>query len=507
MPPTVLPGTIAGWQQAASATNLKKNFGVGEMALTKGPFQCPPGFDLYVGQCIPRTRVLGAPPVTRTAKKATSKNPYPTHRVRFGNTTSDIASMHGVSVEALVAANPQKQTRMAGGRRVFTKLFEGERVNIPSSPKNLSGVPIAASPISLVRQNPFGRTCLTSDNRAGYMYNGGDCQPILRRHRTGALGAITVEHQTPIGRTCLTADGRAGMAYRGGACKAILAQHPVVAVKQGDNTSSIAARHGVSVRSLIKANPHKPLTQRADGVHVFAHLVPGERVRVPATGARSLAGYPGTVGDVCNPADSDFDVVECAKETGGMNPTPPTDPNADPTGGSGTSITGVFCGSTNERVDLTQTPPVCVCDNGYLRDATGTCVEATSVPIATGAGDAAQSLIDTCNNSGGSWNGQSCDCPNGVEADGSCTSVGSSSDTNKGGTGGGGGTTKTGGTTKPTTPGATNSLAAPSKGLSPWLLVGGLVLAAGAVGGGAYAFTKHKTAPGKGAPKKLAKAR
>jgi len=52
------------------------------------------------------------------------------HHVKRGETTSQIAALHGVSNEDLVAANPHKRSREHAGRVVFAELREGEMLAV-----------------------------------------------------------------------------------------------------------------------------------------------------------------------------------------------------------------------------------------------------------------------------------------------------------------------------------------------------------------------------------------
>jgi len=398
--PTVSPGTVAGWQTAASIGNLATNFGVGNIQLNKGPFQCPPGHDLYAGQCIPRTRVLGTP--------ASKTRPYTTYRVRFGNTASDIARQHGISLEALVAANTHKKRMVSdSGRVVFAQLEEDERLNIPASPRNLSGPGALGAgqgqPCDWVNWCDSGYHCTDSNggvcvpdnlpplvsggtaqggrppkarprpkrpagnyakqhgNAAGKMVKQAgqifrsaqrqgldnrviESRGIESRTLAGILprpdrpGDTVVRHQGPIGRTCLTSDNQAGYRMGNGPCQPIMIQsalgaprrrpvgmHPTVTVGHGESMLDIARRHNVSTANLARANPHKPLMRRADGAIAFARTTPGEKLNVPARRMGAVSGphqmpgqwdVPPAVADIC-PDGSHFDQVAftCVKDT------------------------------------------------------------------------------------------------------------------------------------------------------------------------------------------------
>jgi LysM repeat protein len=480
--PTHSLGTVADMQAAAMHGNLERNFGVGvgNIALNKGPFQCAPGFDLYAGQCIPRTRVLGAVhPAARSTKAhhkpaaftpAHAAKPFTTYRVRPGNTRNDIAAMHGVSRAALDKANP----RGAGQR-----LVEGQVLHIPAAPRNLSGPGVA------LKSNPVAA------------------------------------------RSCLTREGHAGL-NSGAGCKAIVWQHPVVTVQAGDSVTRLAQRHGVTRRAILDANKHKAVMHTKAGVS-FARLTHGEKLRMPIRkmGPQGMRGIYG-VGDPCSPGD-DFDLIACAQQslpdpTGGSpdpgSPDPGSpDPGADPGGGQ-TSISGaIFCNDPHAHTDLLSLS--CPCDDGYVVGPTGDC----ELPqIQTGA--AAEAL---CAAQGGTWDGAGCSGvapqPNIGDSCGANATVGTDllchctpgydwttpggmdcAKTATGGSGGGGGKTttggggtgitKTGGDTK--TPDTKTSLTGGpmSSTTKTMMLVGGVGILAIAVGAGAYFYTKPKAGMG-----------
>jgi hypothetical protein len=54
-------------------------------------------------------------------------------------------------------------------------------------------------------------------------------------------------------------------------------------VRQGDKTSTIAARYGVTVDELLTANAHRPTVCLGSGQTVFAALGAGEELVVPST--------------------------------------------------------------------------------------------------------------------------------------------------------------------------------------------------------------------------------
>lgn len=56
-----------------------------------------------------------------------------THVVKKGESTRSIASLHGISTEALLAANPDLPRALHKGTKVFLQLDQGQRLSIPSA--------------------------------------------------------------------------------------------------------------------------------------------------------------------------------------------------------------------------------------------------------------------------------------------------------------------------------------------------------------------------------------
>lgn len=261
-----------------------------------------------------------------------------------------------------------------------------------------------------------------------------------------------------------------------------------ITVRPGDNTSSLAARAGVSLAVLVASNPERRKKQMPNGSVVFARLSPGDLIRVPrrVALAAAVARRMG-VGDPCDPTDDDFDLAVCL---GGGN-----------TGGNTGGSTGG--GNTGGGGDTGWTMPW---DDGS-GDSTGATTTANDGGVSPGAftpGDPVfdpstlppwvKAGMDKCAAKGMDYDAVNDLCapkgatygPHGEPAKGS---VPVDPTPKTGGSGGGGGGTKTpsksGGAGSPTT-----AMTAGSKGLGAlkWVLIGAGVLGLG--GAGYYVYHK-----------------
>ena len=296
-----------------------------------------------------------------------------------------------------------------------------------------------------------------------------------------------------------------------------------------DTTSSIARFLRVSVPELIAANPTKTVVRLANGAQAFKNLVEKERLNVPMR--KAGPGAVGATGDSCS-SDADCNGGTCilgycvGGDSGGVT-TPAqagmsnegsycdagsgpqsgyiSNGSCVPLGGSssGTSsiVGNVVCPGPNMHPDWSNISSwSCICDDGYVGDPNGPgCVAATDA-------NTAQSAI-LCAMTGGNGTDADCTCPSGYTWDpnnGCVNSAGKSGGIagglgggtgGAGGGSGGGGKTPAGGggDTTPPIPGADSGIS------TPWL-IGGLVVAAGAVGGASYYIAK-KRKKAKGAKK------
>jgi len=91
-----------------------------------------------------------------------------TYRVRPGDRLSTIATLHGVSVEAVVQANPHKTlTRLGSGLPVFASLSIGEDIALPGG---LAGEQSTLATVGYYQP----------------LFQGADCQPGFIRDSFGA---------------------------------------------------------------------------------------------------------------------------------------------------------------------------------------------------------------------------------------------------------------------------------------------------------------------------------
>lgn len=74
------------------------------------------------------------------------------HRMEFGQRLSDVARQYGTTTEAIVAANPHKESSFVFGvGAVFSEIGNGEPIHVP--------VGVGASPLQQLRAPSGGGTC------------------------------------------------------------------------------------------------------------------------------------------------------------------------------------------------------------------------------------------------------------------------------------------------------------------------------------------------------------
>jgi hypothetical protein len=72
--------------------------------------------------------------------------------------------------------------------------------------------------------------------------------------------------------------------------------------RAGESSEQIASRYGVTLGTLLVANPFAPTRVAPDGVLDFAELAPGDALRVPV-------GFGGTMGDVASASTDTANLV------------------------------------------------------------------------------------------------------------------------------------------------------------------------------------------------------
>jgi peptidoglycan hydrolase-like protein with peptidoglycan-binding domain len=80
------------------------------------------------------------------------------HKTQYGETPTIIARNFGVSMPALIAANPHKPTTMVDGKRTWQSLGVGEQLNVPVGVGSLGAIAPAdpAAPHAMIRQGSSG---------------------------------------------------------------------------------------------------------------------------------------------------------------------------------------------------------------------------------------------------------------------------------------------------------------------------------------------------------------
>jgi len=181
------------------------------------------------------------------------------YTVRSGDTLSGIAQRHGVSLSALIAANPQ-----IGNPNL---IHPGQTVHLPSGGAQQS----TASDYTV---------------RSGDTLSG-----IAQRHGVSLSALIAANPQ--IGNPNLIHPGQTVHVPSSGGTTS---QTPAAdyTVRRGDTMSGIAQQHGVSLSSLIAANPQ---------IGNPNLIYPGQVVHVPGGGAGRVSGpAPSTPAGSGNPA-------------------------------------------------------------------------------------------------------------------------------------------------------------------------------------------------------------
>src|SRR5690606_29560130 len=210
------------------------------------------------------------------------------HTVREGDTVYDIATRHGVSVEAVVRANALPH----GGRwvvpgtvlRIPGSSGSGTATAVPAPAPSSAGGSVTVragdtlSHLALrhgVSVNALVATNTISDSRL--IYPG----QVLRLPGSGA--ASSAPSSAPSKATSSSSSGSGSTS--GG----------TYTVRAGDTLSGIAARHGVSLSALAKAS----------GVSAQSFIHPGQKLRLPgaASSTRSSSAPSRSTAPLSRPYD------------------------------------------------------------------------------------------------------------------------------------------------------------------------------------------------------------
>jgi len=218
-------------------------------------------------QLVPKGVTLRVPPVAGRAPAAQVLASIPQQRqtvttgrtyiVKRGDTLSRIARNHGVSERALASANGIHKRR---------QLTAGRRLRIPGSVER----EIAADEAE--RRPPVRAAASTTHHT---VKRGETLASIARRYgvsKTALASANGVRNPNSLKagqRLSIPGTGRTAAAT-----PAAKASARTYTVRKGDTLSSIARRHGVSVKDLVAAN----------NLASKGHIRAGQKLRVPAGG-------------------------------------------------------------------------------------------------------------------------------------------------------------------------------------------------------------------------------
>ena len=209
------------------------------------------------------------------------------HTVREGDTVYDIATRHGVSVEAVVRANsldhggrwvlPGTVLRIPGGSGTAAAVPAPAPSGAPSSSSSGGSVTVRAGDTlsHLAVRHGVTVQALVSTNRISdsrLIYPG----QVLRLPGSGSPAGASA----PARPSSTSSSSSSGGTYT---------------VRAGDTLSGIAARHGVSVSALAQAS----------GVSTQAFIHPGQKLRLPGAGssASSRSATPSRTTPLTRPYD------------------------------------------------------------------------------------------------------------------------------------------------------------------------------------------------------------
>jgi membrane-bound lytic murein transglycosylase D len=218
-------------------------------------------------QLVPKGVTLRLPPVAGRAPAAQILASLPqekpsrvsgrTYIVKRGDTLSSIARRHGVSTRALASANGiRKPSALSAGRRLRIPGSVEREVVAEAAERRPPARPAAAATRHTVRR---GETLASISRRYG-----------VAMSDLASANGIRDPSSLRAGQR-LSVPGAARSASSG--APAPRASARTYTVRQGDTVSSIARRHGVSVKDLLAAN----------NLSRSGHIRTGQKLRVPAS--------------------------------------------------------------------------------------------------------------------------------------------------------------------------------------------------------------------------------
>jgi membrane-bound lytic murein transglycosylase D len=177
---------------------------------------------------------------------------WASHRVRKGETLSQIATNYGTSVGAVAEANQLRSVH---------RLRIGQDLVIPRAG---SGGSYASA--SSARSASSGSSSGSSQKVTYTVRKGDTLSQIAERHRTSVS---SLKKWNRVGDVIVP--GQKLTLYTGGSAPSSSGKTDYVSVRKGDTLWDIARAHGVSLASLLSAN----------GLTSKSMIRPGDRLRVP----------------------------------------------------------------------------------------------------------------------------------------------------------------------------------------------------------------------------------
>jgi spore coat assembly protein SafA len=187
--------------------------------------------------------------------EATSTPPSNTdYTVRSGDTLSGIAAKHGVSLSALLAANPQITNP--------NLIYPGQTVHIPSSGEATPSTPPA---------------------NTDYIVHSGDTLSGIAAKHGVSLSALLAANPQITNPNLIYPGQTVHIPSSGEATPSTPPANTDYIVRSGDTLSGIAAKHGVSLSALLAANPQITNPNL---------IYPGQTVHIPSSGEATPSTPP-----------------------------------------------------------------------------------------------------------------------------------------------------------------------------------------------------------------------
>lgn len=234
------------------------------------------------------------PPQFATASPSpvvTGADHWQSYRVKPGDTLYDLAARHKTTVQALV----QRNGLTHGGRWIRAgEVIEVPRKAAPKSSKSTGKQPGAAAAKPAARSGGGGTVTVRPGDTLSHiaLRHNVTVSAIVRANSLGNPRLIHAGQRLQIpGKNAPTASSGSASSSRSGQAPSrppsTSSSAGTVTVRAGDTLSHIAARHGVPLSDLLRANSHLD-PQR---------LWVGQQVTIPAGATRSAPYTAGNVGE------------------------------------------------------------------------------------------------------------------------------------------------------------------------------------------------------------------